>query len=188
MMLSCTSTSDENTQVNSVSSIQVDTTNSPRVNTAQKSADRLFKQVFDSLYSKSNSIVSTYELDTLLAEKTDYRDTRTNLFTSNKVIVKEFSFEIKLDKETFRVWILEATYPDLGSISMAFKQIRAESKNPLGLSGGNDFVIKSDNKIYWLMSSLSISLSDHRKMKRFMTKAWNVSSIQDSIKWSRKDN
>jgi hypothetical protein len=149
-----------------------------------------FVTLTDSLLTKiqGRPIGLTIKIDTISANKTDKISFYSSLFSSDKCLIKRYSFDPGKGSRELRIWFVEATYQDSISTNKAFEELHRQSGKVdvgndyfPGLTYTNDYVIKSYNKIYWLNSGCTYAFYNHQKLKHFMLQSLQVDNIQDSI-------
>ncbi|MDI9310137.1 MAG: hypothetical protein QM535_07975 [Limnohabitans sp.] len=130
----------------------------------------------------------TYKIDAIKAKNTSKISFYHPLFISSSNSIKRYSFNPGKDNNALQIWLLEAKYKDSISTNKVFKELhfqsgRIQSKidHYPGLTYTNDYVIRSNNKIYWLNSGCAISFSNHQKLKKIMLQSLQIDKIQDSI-------
>jgi hypothetical protein len=188
----CNSSSEKITHLKSVSSKEKNLQNTTIKEVNQNlNFDALkFVSLSDSLLTKikGQPIVLKFKIDTIKSDKTDKTSFYNSLFSTDKCLVKRYSFDPGKGNRELRFWLVEASYQDSISISQAFEELHNQSgkvdiKNDFhpGLTYTNDYVIKSSNKIYWLNSGCIYSFKNHLKLKQNMLRSVDLIKIQDSI-------
>lgn len=152
-----------------------------------------FINLTDSLLTeiKGKSINLSYEIDTIIVDKTKHRSFFTSHFQSDSTLIKRYSFDPGKGNRILRIWIIIATFKDSAMTNLAFASLKkdaydtedSEDWSP-GLTYTNDYVIKSENKIYWLNSGCVYAFYNHKKLKDNMLQSLQIDAIQDSI-WCR---
>jgi len=192
-MFSCNQASETQTQDKTDSSnilTAKDTSTFIKMTEVEKKADFdvvKFVALTDSLLTKiqGRPIVLTMKIDTITPDK---RSFYSSLFSSDKALIKRFSFDPGKGSRELRIWFVEATYQDKTFANNAFIALKKDaydmedsvSWSP-GLTYTNDYVIISDKRIYWLNSGCPYAFFNHQKLKQFLLQSLQVDEIQDSI-------
>lgn len=112
------------------------------------------------------------------------------LFTSNNTTAKRYSFSPGKGNRKLDLWFLEVTYQDTISATKAFFELQNDAYEKgkrtgydwtPGLTYSNDYVIKTDRKIYWLNTGCSYAFYNHQKIKQFILQCLQTDHITDSI-------
>ena len=192
VIIGCNSTSEKRTNSKSSSSEEKNTPDTAKKEVNQNlNFDVLkFVSLSDSLLTKikDKPIGLIFKIDTIKSDKKDKASFYNSLFSTDKCVVKKYSFDPGKGNRELRFWLVEASYPDSISINKAFEELHNQSgkvdtnndSHP-GLTYTNDYVIKSSNKIYWINSGCIYSFKNHLKLKQNMLKSLDMNKIQDSI-------
>jgi hypothetical protein len=144
----------------------------------------------DSLLTKitGKSISLTYKIDTIAAEITDKYNFYNCLYTSDLTVIKKYEFDPGKGNRALRLWFIDATYPDTIATNIAFKELQKQTgkvngENDFipGLTYTNDYVIKTDKKIYWMNSGCPYAFFNHKMISKLMLQSLQFDNIEDSI-------
>jgi len=160
MISSCHSASDKKVQQLPISTVTEaeDTSNKEKTRSAQKPDIDVtkFVSLTDSLLSKiqGESITLSYIIDTITVKK---RGIFSALSPSGKTLIRRYSFAPKQGDSRLHFWFVTANYADTIETNEAFEKLHRQADDMddktasvPGLTYTNDYVIRSENKIYWL--------------------------------------
>jgi len=110
------------------------------------------------------------------------------LFSAGKAEIKRYSFDPGKGNKTLQFWVVEATYQSASETDKVFEKLRMQATGtktndavPAGLTYANDYVIKTEKKIFWLNTGCALAYSNHNKIKQFMLQSLQAGKITDSI-------
>jgi len=189
----CNSSTDRKTAINSdtLSSVSVNadttenilttTTHDFNVNKFLASADSLLTTII------GKQIHFSVSVDTITASKANELSDFYALHPSDKSLIKRYSFDPGKGSRELRLWFIDATYSDTLDLIKTFEELKvlsgkvSEHDHSPGLTYTNNYVIRTDKKIYWLNSGCSYAFFNHQKLNGFIRQSLQLESITDSI-------
>jgi hypothetical protein len=149
-----------------------------------------FISLTDSLLGQiqGKSITLSYKSDTINNDKIAKSDIFNSLIQSDQTLIKRYSFSPRQGDSRLHFWFIEVTYPDTIIARKAFGELHqqtgpANNENDFcpGLTYVNDYVIRTEKKIYWLNTGCAFAFSNHRKISQFLLRSLPELNIYDSI-------
>ncbi len=135
---------------------------------------------------KGKSIRLTFNIDSINVDANKYSPLRALL--PSMAMIKKYYFDPGKGNRELRFWLVDATYSDKTTIEKAFKELnrlsgKVNGNNDFtpGLTYSNDYVIRTDDKIFWLNSLCPFEFKNHQKLSKLLLKSLNINNVKDSI-------
>lgn len=138
---------------------------------------------------KGRPVHLTYTVDTLNNDGENGRRLFNSLFQlPGNSVIKKYLFDPGKGAKALGIILISATYADSAAANAVFGLLKEDAYDSElgdhftpGLTYANDFVLKSDNQIYWLNSGCPYAFFNHQKLKGYMMQSLHIGSVQDSI-------
>lgn len=148
---------------------------------------RQYEKQTDSLLLLIHSVNSSIIRDTISQDKplfNELKNTTIENFTKDMQYGITYNFQLSsktnLDRHSLSILTFDTT-EEVDSLYSKIQNVAIEKSGVPGLTYGNDYLSKYENKLYWIHSSCSYSYENHCRLVKIFENNLNI-TIQESIR------